>query len=409
MSLSTMKVGRSRSTNLPDRLRAGIESLSGMSMGGVQVHYDSPRPAQVDALAYTQGRDIHLAPGQEEHLAHEAWHVVQQARGRVRSTGTLDNGARVNEDHALEREADVMGKRAQGHSGSSPALPTGESPVSSPLAPGTAQGGFAPVQRKPKSLRARIREKQKNNTPLTAREQRFLDQQQRAQAQPTRTFFHITGSPGFANTLAAGRQRPTPLTHAQLQANHGVSIDPRFTQRSRTATNPIGDSLRPGDDLGPGFYTTDSAAFVDHYLNANFSGGGNEHDARILSFQVPANSFRHLDVQDNRLDDEDTFQRNMRDGFATQDVATRQISLPRLDAGVGHDIVSGPINDVATPPTRPTSDGTTRFSQGTILRLANETPRQQNFASRAAVDALYDNSQMSVFNLEQWRKHRAAR
>ena len=30
-----------------------------------------------DALAYAQGSDIHLAPGQEQHLPHEAWHVVQ--------------------------------------------------------------------------------------------------------------------------------------------------------------------------------------------------------------------------------------------------------------------------------------------------------------------------------------------
>jgi hypothetical protein len=51
-----------------------------MSMDHVKVHYNSSQPAQLNALAYAQGSDIHVAPGQEQHLPHEAWHVVQQAR-----------------------------------------------------------------------------------------------------------------------------------------------------------------------------------------------------------------------------------------------------------------------------------------------------------------------------------------
>jgi hypothetical protein len=63
-------------TGLPDGLKAGIESLSGMSMDHVKVHYNSPQPAQLNALAYAQGADIHVAPGEQHHLPHEAWHVV---------------------------------------------------------------------------------------------------------------------------------------------------------------------------------------------------------------------------------------------------------------------------------------------------------------------------------------------
>lgn len=69
-------------TGLPDQLKTGIESLSGMSMDSVKVHYNSTKPAQLSALAYAQGSNIHLAPGQEQHLSHEAWHLVQQAKGR---------------------------------------------------------------------------------------------------------------------------------------------------------------------------------------------------------------------------------------------------------------------------------------------------------------------------------------
>ena len=67
-------------SGLPGRLKAGIEALSGVSTDGVRVHPNSAAPAGVNAHAYAQGTDIHLAPGQERHLPHEAWHVVQQRR-----------------------------------------------------------------------------------------------------------------------------------------------------------------------------------------------------------------------------------------------------------------------------------------------------------------------------------------
>ena len=71
---------KGNNTGLPDNLKSGIENLSGYSMDDVKVHYNSDKPAQLHAHAYAQGTDIHLASGQEKHLAHEAWHVVQQKR-----------------------------------------------------------------------------------------------------------------------------------------------------------------------------------------------------------------------------------------------------------------------------------------------------------------------------------------
>ncbi len=98
-------------TGLPDNLKSGIESLSGISMGDVKVHANSSKPAQLNALAFAQGSDIHLGPGQEKHLPHEAWHVVQQKQGRVGATVQMA-GVPVNDDPALEREADLMGGNA---------------------------------------------------------------------------------------------------------------------------------------------------------------------------------------------------------------------------------------------------------------------------------------------------------
>lgn len=99
-------------TGLPDGLKAGIESLSGMDVSDVRVHRNSGKPAQLNALAYAQGNEIHLGPGQEQHLAHEAWHVVQQRQGRVQATTQLA-GTAVNDEASLENEADVMGGQAQ--------------------------------------------------------------------------------------------------------------------------------------------------------------------------------------------------------------------------------------------------------------------------------------------------------
>jgi hypothetical protein len=99
-------------TGLPPNLKAGIEKLSGMSMDDVHVHYNSPKPASLQSLAYTHGTEIHVGPSQERHLPHEAWHVVQQKQGRVKPTVQMKAGVPVNDDAALEREADVMGESA---------------------------------------------------------------------------------------------------------------------------------------------------------------------------------------------------------------------------------------------------------------------------------------------------------
>lgn len=102
---------RPNRTGMPDRLKAGIESLSGIDMSDVRVHANSPKPAGLNALAYTQGNQIYLGPGEERHLPHEAWHVVQQKQGRVRATGQMKRKG-INDDVDLEREADLIGARA---------------------------------------------------------------------------------------------------------------------------------------------------------------------------------------------------------------------------------------------------------------------------------------------------------
>lgn len=99
-------------TGLPDRLKQGLETLSGFDLSGVRVHSDSPRPAEIGAHAFTFGQDIHVAPGQRRFLPHEGWHVVQQMQARVLPTSRL-GGLALNDETRLEREADLMGAKAE--------------------------------------------------------------------------------------------------------------------------------------------------------------------------------------------------------------------------------------------------------------------------------------------------------
>jgi hypothetical protein len=100
-------------TGMPDQLKTGVETLSGFDLSDVKVHYNSSQPAQLNALAYAQGSDIHIGPGQEQHLPHEAWHVVQQRQGRVQPTTQMkEESVPINDDPHLENEADVMGQKS---------------------------------------------------------------------------------------------------------------------------------------------------------------------------------------------------------------------------------------------------------------------------------------------------------
>ena len=95
-------------SKLPAVLKKGIQALSGCDVSNVKVHYNSAKPAQVQA----QGPDIHVSRVQEKHLPHEAWHVVQQKRGRVQPTVQMAPGVPINDDNALEQAAEGMGVEA---------------------------------------------------------------------------------------------------------------------------------------------------------------------------------------------------------------------------------------------------------------------------------------------------------
>lgn len=92
-------------TGIPDTMKTRFENLSGFSFDDVRIHYNSDKPAQLQALAYTRGNQVYVGPGQEMHLGHELGHVVQQKTGTVRKTLTI-GGLPVNDDKHLEHQAE---------------------------------------------------------------------------------------------------------------------------------------------------------------------------------------------------------------------------------------------------------------------------------------------------------------
>lgn len=92
-------------TGIPTQMKLDYERSSGLSFNDVRIHYNSDRPARLGALAYTQGTQVFIGPGQEQHLPHELGHVIQQKLGLVRPTGTIA-GMPLNDSVKLERAAD---------------------------------------------------------------------------------------------------------------------------------------------------------------------------------------------------------------------------------------------------------------------------------------------------------------
>lgn len=96
-------------TGIPTPLKERLEQSTGLPLDDVRVHYNSDLPARLDALAYTSGNQVEVAPGQEQHLPHELGHVVQQKLGIVRANAMHSSGVPLNTDTALERQADEIG------------------------------------------------------------------------------------------------------------------------------------------------------------------------------------------------------------------------------------------------------------------------------------------------------------
>lgn len=120
-------------TGIPTQMKMDFEQRGGLSFDDVRVHYNSDKPAQLQALAYTQGTQVYVGPGQERHLPHELGHVFQQKSQTIPPTHYI-HGIAVNADPAMERRADILAHRMQ-PAAAEAAAPQHTGRSSSPTAP----------------------------------------------------------------------------------------------------------------------------------------------------------------------------------------------------------------------------------------------------------------------------------
>ncbi|MGG6266458.1 DUF4157 domain-containing protein [Leptolyngbya sp. AN10] len=117
-SFQRTAIANTAGRTIPAPMRSKMESAFNTSFADVRVH-EGNHVDSIGAIAYTQGNQIHFAPGRlnpetssgQALLGHELAHVVQQRQGRVKPT-TQVKGLPVNDQSALEQEADTLGQKA---------------------------------------------------------------------------------------------------------------------------------------------------------------------------------------------------------------------------------------------------------------------------------------------------------
>ncbi|MFZ6765717.1 DUF4157 domain-containing protein [Undibacterium sp. Di26W] len=217
---------------MPGRLRQGIESLSGMSMKHVKVHYNASQPTQYRAHAYAQGSHIYLAPGQEMHLPHEAWHVVQQAQGRVAPTART-HGVAVNTDQSLEHEADRMGARAAQDAHGGPGARQAARPLQ------FSHVGEGTVQRREKTINATAKTQSGQTSSVT---------------------------------FTSGKFEFAPKTRPNVYAEVGLKMEANLYQESPIVGTPVGIGWLWMDELKARVRGT--RVIRGHLLNHDLGGPG---------------------------------------------------------------------------------------------------------------------------------------
>lgn len=289
---------KGNNTGLPDKLKAGIENLSGYSMDDVKVHYNSPKPAQLHAHAYAQGTNIHLSSGQEKHLPHEAWHVVQQKQGRVKATMQMKEALTINDNPGLEHEADVMGAKASSSGGNltetSPTQRIMTSFISHPVVQGTFIGKLVTflvllfiflttVHASYGGSRGRLFEASLNPDGLGKAGEEYGNLFKSLKNSPTeiqvesgrRAAFSPYGKP----TLYMPDQLITELGQDMRAIKRGAPIEPDFADKLSTVTHELShakDSVVHGKELLGEKGTTDSGVKTFNVIDTELKAWASE-------------------------------------------------------------------------------------------------------------------------------------
>lgn len=255
---------KANTTGIPDEAKTKMENTFNTDFSNVKIHPNSQKATELGALAYTQGSDVHFAPGQfspntargQQLLGHELAHVEQQRHGRVKPTAQA-KGMAVNDDPVLEKEANTKGERISACSACSPA-------DNSTVGQRKANSGVDHADNKSSDNR-QINVQLKRGMKLS-KSNNIIQYSYQLPAQfattidlsPTVTLYDPTGS--TKDTLEAGTRMKAHLDHNDNKK--GSVVDKILSGELQDLTNPWGKKRRyvqghllnrriggPGDNL----------------------------------------------------------------------------------------------------------------------------------------------------------------
>lgn len=302
---------------LPAHIRTHHETASGVSLHDAQVFRNSPLPERWNAEALTFGRRVFLGPGKERHLAHEAWHVVQQKRKAVHADFRIGKTG-VNTSARFENEADRMGALAESHR-TADVMPVETTPRSGmrTAAAGVVQGVFvhrgAPLS--PNSL------------------QRFASAVQERDAGRLDEFYQIASEP----TVPVEIETWLPPSISLLQYASPSDLAPRFTRKqaepdathSGATAHPAAASASASDSTAPPVFkrVRSNAAAADATGAAAADAAADPQRARAIIWNM--NHFgRRSAANTDRLDQKRTMLRRL------METAPDVVLLNEVNAGV---------------------------------------------------------------------------
>jgi hypothetical protein len=105
---TTMAPQQANKTGIPDTMKALMEYTYQVSLNDVRVHYNATDKIEQKSKelgrtinAYAEYPDIYIAKGFEHCLQEEVKHIIQQLKGDVKPTGSVE-GQKFNDDPRLE-------------------------------------------------------------------------------------------------------------------------------------------------------------------------------------------------------------------------------------------------------------------------------------------------------------------
>jgi hypothetical protein len=287
---------------LPAPVQRKMEDAFDFDFSSVRVHQGGEAQA-MGAHAFTQGTDVHFAPGQydpasargQELIGHELAHVVQQSEGRVQAT-TQMKGVGLNDDSSLEREADDWGARAA----------RGESVDRGGSAASASSASGAPVQRFKDFAASGEEDSSKqthwaNSTPL-----RVADDGTAAVAQDSiagsQELYVLPNRLSGANAALKAANAPLTLVKASGSVSGGIpgSLDLGADTLERVkpveVSNPKKTKEIP-DDCGNAARTVTGTIADKKQLHAEYTGkDGTKHvtaatDPEMMKYEIMVDHF----------------------------------------------------------------------------------------------------------------------